>query len=154
MTRRVYVDRSHSYAPFENAVLQGLGMLGMTEANREGWPAGRSYVGIEHFRAPYDEFGYFQDGTLQGLGGMKGSYVSVKGIGSIDPVEVDAINQQAPGAVKRFLLAGDPVNSLRSDLTLPFNQIHPYVYGALALAAAATSYVSYKKWKKAHGTSG
>jgi len=151
MTRRLYVDRSHAYAPFENAVLQGLGA-----ADRNGWPAGRSYVDIAHFRAPYDEFGYFQDGTLQGLGHVnspvQSSYVSVDGLGSIDATEMNAISAQAPGAVKRFLLAGDPVSSLRSDVTLPFNQVHPYVYGGIALAALATSYVSYKRWKKTHGS--
>lgn len=146
MTRRVYVDRSHSYAPFENAVLQGLGS--------DGWPAGRSYVDIAHFRAPYDEFGYFQDGTLQGLGHanspVQNSYVSVKGLGAVAPMELDAISAQAPSAVKRFLLAGDPVSSLRADVTLPFNQVHPYVYGGLAVLALATSYLSYKQWKKTH----
>ena len=116
---------------------------------KDGWPAGRSYIGIAHFRAPYDDFGYFQDGSLQGVGGMKGSYVPM---GAVAPNEMLAIDNRAPGAVKRFLLAGDPVSSLRADVTLPFNQIHPYVYGALAVAAAATSYVSYKRWKKTHGT--
>ena len=148
MTRRTYVEVANSYAPFTQAVLQG---LGMTARDRQGWPAGRSYVGIAHFRAPYDEFGYFQDGTLQGLGQMKGPYVSVKGLGAIEGAEVDAVGTQAPGAVKRFLLAGDAVSSLRADVTLPFNQVHPYVYGGIALAALATSWVSYKKWKKAHG---
>lgn len=153
--RRVYVDRSHAHAPFENAVLQGLGS--------NGWPAGRSYVDVAHFRAPYDEFGYFQDNTLQGLGRshmnspsprnspVDSGYVSASGLGSVAGQEMDAISAQAPGAVKRFLLAGDAVSSLRADVTLPFNQIHPYVYGGIALAALATSYVSYKKWKKAHG---
>ena len=148
MARRTYVEVANSYAPFTQAVLQG---LGMTSRDRQGWPPGRSYVGIAHFRAPYDEFGYFQDGTLQGLGQMKGPYVSVNGLGAVVGAEVDAVGTQAPGAVKRFLLAGDPVSSLRADVTLPFNQVHPYVYGGIALAALATSYVSYKKWKKSHG---
>lgn len=149
MTRRTYVEVANSYAPFTQAVLQGLGEETQLQ---NGWPAGRSYIGIAHFRAPYDEFGYFQDGTLQGLGGMKGSYVSVDGLGAVASNEMLAIDNRAPGAVKRFLLAGDPVSSLRADVTLPFNQIHPYVYSALAVAAAATSYVSYKRWKKSHGT--
>ena len=146
MTRRTYVEVANSYAPFTQAVLQG---LGETTQLKDGWPAGRSYIGIAHFRAPYDDFGYFQDGSLQGVGGMKGSYVPM---GAVAPNEMLAIDNRAPGAVKRFLLAGDPVSSLRADVTLPFNQIHPYVYGALAVAAAATSYVSYKRWKKTHGT--
>lgn len=152
MTRRTYVEVANSYAPFRQAVLQGLGASEKTQL-QHGWPAGRSYVSIAHFRAPYDEFGYFQDNTLQGLGGMRGPYVSVKGLGSIEGAEVAAVDAQAPGAVKRFLLAGDPVSSLRADVTLPFNQVHPYVYGAIAALAAATSYVSYKKWKKTHGGS-
>jgi hypothetical protein len=149
MTRRTYVEVANSYAPFTQAVLQGLGEATQLQ---NGWPKGRSYIGIAHFRAPYDEFGYFQDGTLQGLGGMKGSYVSVDGMGAVASNEMTAIDSRAPGAVKRFLLAGDPVSSLRADVTLPFNQIHPYVYGALAVAAAATSYISYKRWKKTHGS--
>jgi hypothetical protein len=154
MTRRLYVDRSHAYAPFDNAVLQGLGAV---QKDKNGWPVGRSYVGIAHFRAPYDEFGYFQDNTLQGLGNShmnsptQNSYVSVKGLGTVAGSELDAISQNASGGVKRFLLAGDPVSSLRSDVTLPFNQVHPYVYGGIALAALATSYYSYKRWKKTRG---
>ncbi len=149
MTRRVYVDRSHAHAPFDNAVLQGLGAV---SKDKNGWPTGRSYVGIAHFRAPYDEFGYFQDNTLQGLGHMnsptQNSYVSVDGLGAVSSSELQNISANAPGAVKRFLLAGDAMSSLRSDVTLPFNQVHPYVYGGIALAALATSYYSYKRWKK------
>ncbi len=155
MTRRTYVEVASSYAPFNNAVLQGLGEAAAgSPLPRDGWPAGRSYVGIAHFRAPYDEFGYFQDGSLEGLGamkaaGMKGPYVNaVKGLGEIAATEMDALNQHAPGAVKRFLVSGEPVSSLRADVTLPFNQVHPYVYGGLALATAALSYYSYKRWKK------
>lgn len=152
MARRVYSEVANSYAPFTQAVLQGLGAV---KTDKNGWPVGRSYVGIAHFRAPYDEFGYFQDNSLEGLGNtpMKNSYVSVSGMGAIDPAELLPLDTNAPGAVKRFLLSGEPVPSLRSDVTLPFNQIHPYVYGALALAACATSYVSYKRWKKTHGGS-
>jgi hypothetical protein len=152
MTRRLYVDRSHAYAPFDNAVLQGLGAVAK---DRNGWPVGRSYVGIAHFRAPYDEFGYFQDNSLQGTDRMnsptQNSYVQVKGLGAVSSSELASVSQNASGAVKRFLLAGDPVSSLRSDVTLPFNQVHPYVYGAVAVAALATSYYSYKRWKKTRG---
>jgi hypothetical protein len=143
--RRVYTEIAHSYAPFTQAVLQGVGgSLGATSATRsssksvtDGWPKGRSYVGIAHFRAPYDEFSYFQDNTLSGLG-------------EIDSTEMLAMNNEAPGAVKRFLLSGDPVSPLRGNVTLPFNQIHPYVYGGIALAALTASYFSYKTWKKTH----
>ena len=75
-------------------------------------------------------------------------------LGAVQASESALIDQQAPGSVKRYLLSGDPVSPLRSNLTLPFNQVHPYVYGAIALAAAATSYVSYKRWKKLNPKSG
>lgn len=157
MTRRIYSEVANSYAPFTQAVLQGLGATTKLLPTNNGWPQGRSYVGIAHFRAPYDEFGYFQDNTLQGLGHspVESSYTQVKGLrgvlGSIDSTEMNALDTQAPGAVKRFLLSGDPVSSLRADVTLPFNQIHPYVYGGIAIAALATSYLSYKRWKKTNG---
>ncbi len=157
MTRRVYSETANSYSPYAAAVLQGLGAA--APAARGGWPAGRSYVGIAHFRAPYDEFGYFQDNSLEGLGHhmnspIQSSYVpSGQGsMGSLDASEVSALDTQAPGAVKRFLLSGEPVPTLRSNITLPFNQVHPYVYGAIAVAALATSYVSYKRWKKTRGS--
>jgi len=81
---------------------------------------------------------------------MQNSYVSVQGMGAVDPLEMDGLLTQAPGAVKRFIMAGDPVSSLRADVTLPFNQVHPYVYGGIAILALATSVVSYKRWKKTH----
>jgi len=157
MTRRVYTETANSYSPFRQAELQGLGLSAGPERAinpRTGWPTGRSYVGIAHFRAPYDEFSYFQDNSLQGLGAcpvMQSPYVSVQGLGALGALsasEVPQIDQNAPGAVKQFLLSGSPVSPLRGDVTLPFNQVHPYVYGALAVIAAATSYVSYKRWKK------
>lgn len=148
MTRRVYTETANSYAPFRQAQLQG---LGLAKLDSHGWPVGRSYVGIAHFRAPYDEFSYFQDNSLQGLGACSVTnppYVQVKGLGALSASEVPQIDQNAPGAVKRYLLSGDPVSPLRGNVTLPFNQVHPYVYGAIAALAAATSYVSYKRWKK------
>ncbi len=155
--KRTYAEVSASYAPFTYAVLQGVGgTLGATNPTRSsesiadsapgddgnnGWPRGRSYVGIAHFRAPYDEFGYFQDNTLQGLGAVSSD-------------ELTAAASSAPGAVKRFLLSGEPVSPLRENVTLPFNQVHPYVYGGIAVAALVTSYLSYKAWKKTHKQQG
>lgn len=155
MTRRVYTETANSYSPFRQAQLQGLGLSSgpVRKLDKNGWPVGRSYVGIAHFRAPYDEFSYFQDNSLQGLGAcsvMNSPYVQVAGLGALTSSEVPQIDQNAPGAVKRFLLSGDPVSPLRGDVTLPFNQVHPYVYGAIAVIAAATSYVSYKRWKKSN----
>ncbi len=146
MTRRVYTETANSYAPFRQAVLQGLG-AGPALAP-SGWPKGRSYIGIAHFRAPYDEFSYFQDNTLQGLGAVPGTYTRT--LGAIATQEMDAMSAEAPGSVKRFLLSGEPVPTLRPNATLPFNQVHPYVYGGMALAALGMSYVSYKRWKKTH----
>lgn len=161
MTRRVYTETANSYAPFRQAQLQGLGAIPLAKSggtlNRDGWPVGRSYVGIAHFRAPYDEFSYFQDNSLQGLGmsannNMQANYTPT--LGAVQASETTQLNQEAPGAVKRFLLAGDPVSPLRQNITLPFNQVHPYVYGALAAAAAVTSYLSYKRWKKLNPRAG
>lgn len=148
MTRRIYSEVANSYAPFRQAVLQGLGK-GPAATDKNGWPVGRSYVGIAHFRAPYDEFGYFQDGSLNGLG--QNYAPSARAMGAVAAGEMSALSANAPGAVKQYLLSGSPVSPLRGDVTLPFNQIHPYVYGAMAVAAVATSYVSYKRWKKTHG---
>lgn len=53
--KRVYADTSSFRAPFDDAVLQGLGSVR------------RDYMSIANFRAGYDE-GYFQDNTLFGLG--------------------------------------------------------------------------------------
>jgi len=65
MTNRKYVSIAHNFAPFEGAYyLSGLGDAGASNA----WPKGRSYWGIQHFRAPY-RAGYFQDNNLMGLGG-------------------------------------------------------------------------------------
>ncbi len=160
MTRRVYTETANSYAPFRQAQLQGLGLATPlapatgAKLDKNGWPIGRSYVGIAHFRAPYDEFSYFQDGTLQGLGMSNQEANYSPTLGAVQASEAALIDQQAPGSVKRYLLSGDPVSPLRSNLTLPFNQVHPYVYGAIAALAAATSYVSYKRWKKLNPKSG
>ena len=104
MVRRVYSEVANSYAPFRQAVLQGLG--GRTplatqggKLNADGWPVGRSYVGTAHFRAPYDEFSYFQDNSLQGLGAMNNQQNYAVTLGAVAATEMDALNAQAPGAV-------------------------------------------------------
>lgn len=144
MTRRTYTETAYSFSPFNQAVLQGLGAT----QGPSGWPKGRTYVGIAHFRAPHAEFGYMQDNTLQGLGDTSTNYQPT--LGAVQASEMDAVTAEAPGNVKRFLLSGEPVPELRKNVTLPFNQVHPYVYGVLALAAGAASYMSYKTWKKTH----
>lgn len=65
MTKRLYVSTAHFNAPFEGAYY--LSGLGAAEPPAP-WPTGRSYWGIQHFRAPY-RTGYFQDNNLMGLGG-------------------------------------------------------------------------------------
>jgi hypothetical protein len=151
MTRRVYTETANSYAPFRQAQLQG---IGAAKLDKDGWPVGRSYVGIAHFRAPYDEFSYFQDNSLQGLGMSNKEANYTQTLGAVNAGESAQLNQTAPGAVKRFLLSGDPVSPIRQNITLPFNQVHPYVYGAIAAAAAVTSYLSYKRWKKQNPRAG
>lgn len=55
-----YVSVANQFAPYDSAVLQGLG-------RHSNWPVGRSYWSTANFRAPYDH-GYFQDGSLMGFG--------------------------------------------------------------------------------------
>lgn len=136
-TKRVMAEIAASYAPFTYAVLQGLGDGPLSPLPAGVWPKGRTYWSTAHFRAPYDEFGYLQDNTLQGLGAPPGTLPS-------------AIASNAPPQVKRFILSGEPVPTLRRDATLPFNQIPRWLYAVGAVGALAVSYVSYKKFKKAH----
>jgi hypothetical protein len=53
--KRTYASTADFHAPFDSAVLQGLGTVQ------------RDYLSIANFRAGYDE-GYFQDNSLFGLG--------------------------------------------------------------------------------------
>lgn len=133
MTRQ-YVSTAHSHSILTGAVLQGLGSTILTK-----WPKGRSYHDVARFRAPYVS-GYFQDGSLLGLGAPPAAIVS-------------AVNSSAPPNVKRFLLSGEPVSQLENNVSLPFNQIPRLGYGAIALGAAALSYYSYKKFKKSKASS-
>jgi hypothetical protein len=61
--RHKYINTENFRAPYDasNLDLQGLG------ASNNGWPDVRSYVDVSQYRAPY-RGGYFQDGTLTGLG--------------------------------------------------------------------------------------
>lgn len=133
MSNRQYIDVSNSYSILKGAVLQGLG----AETILTQWPKGRSYHDVSYFRSPY-KHGYFQDGSLLGLGAAPSSVAA----------QVDA---NAPPDVKRFLLSGEPVSNLSNNVALPFNQMPRLGYGLIALGAAALGYVSYKRFKKAKG---
>ena len=130
MTQRLYVDPAHSYSILRGAVLQGLG----ADEIIARWPKGRSYHDIAWFRSPYRS-GYYQDGSLLGLGAAPSSVAA-------------AIDNAAPPHVKRFLLSGEPVPKLENNVSLPFNQVPRLGYGLIAVAAGALCYVSYKRFKK------
>jgi len=132
MTRRLYVDNAHDHSMLTGAVLQGLGADHIIQK----WPRGRSYHDIATFRAPYTS-GYYQDGSLMGLGAPPASITS-------------SIDAAAPPEVKRYLLSGEPVSQLANNVSLPLNQVPRLAYGIIALAATALSYYSYKRFKKAH----
>ena len=135
MMARQYISTAHSHSILRGAVLQGLGSTILSK-----WPKGRSYHDIATHRAPYKS-GYYQDNSLMGLG--------------VPPTSVPAaIDANAPPDVKRFLLSGEPVSALSNNVSLPFNQVPRLGYGVIALGAAALSYFSYKKFKKAKGQQG
>lgn len=129
---RQYVSTADSYAILKGAVLQGLGSEGNTILTK--WPKGRSYYDVSYFRSPY-KHGYYQDGSLRGLGAPAASI----------PAAIDA---NAPPDVKRYLLSGEPVSPVVNNVSLPFNQVPRLGYGIIALGAAALGYVSYKRFKK------
>ncbi len=131
MTRQ-YISTANSYSILKGAVLQG---LGDGDHIIQKWPRGRSYHDIATFRAPYKS-GYFQDGSLLGLGAPPSNIAA-------------SIDSSAPPDVKRFLLSGEPVSPLSNNVALPFNQVPRLGYGIIAVAAIGLSYFSYKRFKKA-----
>jgi hypothetical protein len=131
--RRLYVDNSHDHAFLKGAVLQGLGNPDTNILKR--WPKGRSYYDVGYFRSPYTK-AYYQSGSLLGLG-------------DVPSTVAHSVDQAAPPEVKRFLLSGEPVPKLSNNFALPLNQVPRIGYGIIAVAAAALSYVSYKRFKKA-----
>ncbi len=133
---RQYISTAHSHSILTGAVLQGLGSTILTK-----WPKGRSYHDVGRFRSPYAAQVFNPTNQLLGLG--------------VPPTSVPAaIDANAPPDVKRFLLSGEPVSTLSNNVSLPFNQVPRLGYGVLALGAAALSYFSYKKFKKAKGQQG
>jgi hypothetical protein len=127
---RAYISTAHFHAPFDEIPFAGLGDDELFVPSH--WPTKRSYFDTGTFRAPYAG-GYYQDGSLQGA---SASSVSA------------AVHQNAPPQVRRFLTSGVPIAGWRKDILVPFNQVHPIVYGALGVAALGLSYLSYKKFKK------
>jgi len=73
------------------------------------------------------------------------------GLGAPPSSVAGQIDQAAPPNVKRFLLSGEPVSPLVSNVSLPFNQVPRMGYGIIAVLAAGLSYYSYKRFKKAKG---
>lgn len=139
MSQRLYTDTAHSYSILRGAVLQGLGSeSGGTILQK--WPAGRSYHDVSYFRSPYKRGMYNPSNQLLGLGAVPSNVAA-------------AVDQAAPPNVKRFLLSGEPVSKLENNVSLPFNQVPRIGYGIIALGAAALSYVSYKRFKKAKSSS-
>ena len=137
MSHRLYVSTANSYAILKGAVLQGLGHDGDIIHQ---WPKGRSYHDIAWFRSPYRS-GYYQDGSLLGLGALPGNIAA-------------GIDAAAPPEVKRYLLSGEPVPKLSNNVSLPLNQIPRIGYGLIAVGAAALCYISYKRHRKARAASG
>ena len=115
--RRTYADVSDWRAPFDSAVLQGLGVVS------------RHYADIANFRAGYDD-GYFQDNSLLGLG-----VVTVPSMAA------------APVAFRRYLEAGAPMPSWRRDLGAATNQIPRWAWGLMAVGALALAYRGFKAAK-------
>ena len=118
MAKRTYADTSNWRAPFDAAVLSGLGIVS------------RSYQDVSNFRAADD--GYFQDNSLFGLGtsptyaGSPASY---------------------PPAFRRYLDAGAPMPTWRRDLGAATNQIPQWAWGLMAVAALALAYRGFKAHK-------
>ncbi len=138
-TRRLYIDQAHDHSFLTGATLQGLG----EDMILKKWPSGRTYHDVGRFRSPYTS-AYYQSGSLLGLGDVPSGIAA-------------NIDRAAPPDVKRFLLSGEPVPKLTTNVSLPFNQIPRLGYGIIAVAAAGLSYFSYKRFKKTakgHGTSG
>jgi hypothetical protein len=137
MSRRMYTDTAHSYSILRGAVLQGLGNGTILKQ----WPPGRSYHDVSYFRSPYKHGMYNPTNQLLGLGAVPSTVAA-------------AVSQNAPPNVKRFIVGGEPVPRLENNVSLPLNQVPRIGYGILALGAAALSYVSYKRFKKAQKSGG
>jgi hypothetical protein len=118
MAKRTYADTSNFRAPFDAAVLQGLGTVV------------RSYQDVANFRAGYDD-GYFQDNSLFGLGAVTVPSMSA-----------------APAALRRYLEAGAPMPTWRRDLGAATNQIPRWAWGLMAVGALALAYRGFKAAKK------
>jgi len=71
------------------------------------------------------------------------------GLGDVPSTGAANIDRAAPPDLKRFLLSGEPVPKLTTNVSLPFNQVPRIGYGIIAAVAAGLSYFSYKRFKKA-----
>ena len=126
MAKHVYVDPSKFRAPlnYPNLTLTGLG-----EDLRSKWPAGRSYVDVSRFQAPYLDY-YFQNNQLFGLG------ANAVGIPAKIPPDFDT-----------YLKTGAPMSTVRRDLGSALAQVPRIAWGLLALGAGYMTYKAHKLYK-------
>lgn len=121
--KRTYVSTADFRAPFDSAVLSGMGAVS------------RHYMDVANFRAGYDN-GYFQDNSLFGLGALPAAAVTPGAL---------------PVAFRRYVEAGVPMPSWRRDLGAATSQIPRWVWGLCAVGALALAYRALPR--KSAGTS-
>jgi hypothetical protein len=126
---RSYIDVSHFHAPFQGQVLQGLGGV-----QRSYWETG-------WFRAPYHQ-GYFQDNTLMGLGVSDQATAASL---------TNAIAQNAPADVARYLQSGAPMGTALRDVATASNQVPRWAYMA---GGALLLYLAYRSYKQSRPSGG
>lgn len=124
---RGYVDTSKFRGPY---AAPGLMMSGLGSA----WPARRQMYDVSNFMAPYDEY-YFQDNQLLGLGAAA----------QVSDAELAAM----PDEVRRYLVTGEPMGTLRRDLGAASAQIPRWTWAILMVGGGYMTYRSYQAWKKA-----
>lgn len=116
--KRVYASTADFRAPFDSAVLSGMGAVS------------RHYMDVANFRAGYDN-GYFQDNSLFGLGAVPPAAIT----------QTSAL----PVAFRRYVETGVPMASWRRDLGAATNQVPRWAWGLIAVGALALAYRSWPK---------
>jgi hypothetical protein len=135
--RRIYASVAHAYAPFDEATLQGLGATNEPGWFRQ-WPVGRSYQSVANFRAPYDD-GYFQDGSMMGLGAM--------GLGAVmsEPLN-PADTATLPGPTQAFISGQkEPTPSAFYDAHILARQVPSWAYVGFGALVTYWAYTRYQK---------
>lgn len=130
MTRRSYVSVADWRAPFNSAVVSGLGdeesLRFRPETYMTAWPRGRGYWDVSHYRAPYED-GYFQSNALFGLGAL-----------AVPP------GTQLPPRIASYLRTGH-YSTLPRDLGALTNQIPRWAYAALGGLALIGAWRAYRR---------